>query len=153
MANEDLASTATGFWDRWLLFVAWLLVVFGLLLAFFNQTRLFDVAFNRQIDPVFWPEMVLADSINLFQSWIYGVLGATVAGWGMFIVFLARHPFPRRERWARDCIAAGFIVWYIADTSISLYFGVLFNALFNTLLAGLVFAPLLATKKEFRGHS
>lgn len=144
--------TSAEFWNRWLLFAGWLLVVFGLLLAFLNQTQLFDVAFNRQIDPVFWPAGVAAESINSFQSWIYGVLGATVSGWGVFVVFLARYPFTKRERWARNCIAAGITLWYIADTSISLYFGVTFNAVVNTVLAGLVYTPLLATRQEFKGH-
>ena len=144
--------TSAEFWNRWLLFAGWLLVVFGLLLAFLNQTQLFDVAFNRQIDPVFWPAGVAAESIDSFQSWIYGVLGATVSGWGVFIVFLARYPFTKRERWARNCIAAGITLWYIADTSISLYFGVTFNAVVNTVLAGLVYTPLLETRQEFKGH-
>lgn len=144
--------TSAEFWNRWLLFAGWLLVVFGLLLAFLNQTHLFDVAFNRQIDPVFWPAGVAAESIDSFQSWIYGVLGATVSGWGVFVVFLARYPFTKRERWARNCIAAGITLWYIADTSISLYFGVTFNAVVNTVLAGLVYTPLLATRQEFKGH-
>jgi hypothetical protein len=152
MADKNL-TIRTGFWDRWLVFVGWLLAVFGLLLAFFNQTPVFDVAFNRQIDAVFWPNEVPAEGIESFKTWIYGVLGATVSGWGVFILFLARFPFKKRERWARNCIAAGITVWYLADTSISLNFGVTFNALFNTLLAGFVYAPLLATRKEFGGHS
>ena len=144
--------TSAEFWNRWLLFVGWLLVVFGLLLGFLNQTQLFDVAFNRQIDPVFWPTGIATESIAFFQAWIYGVLGATVSGWGVFVVFLAAYPFKKRERWAWNCIAAGITLWYIADTSISLYFGVTFNAVVNTVLAGLVCAPLLATREEFRGH-
>ena len=137
------------FWDRWLLFVGWLLVVFGLLLGFLNQTQLFDAAFNRQINPVFWADGSPAESIELFQAWIYGVLGFTVSGWGVFMVFVARYPFRNRERWARNCVFVGITLWYITDTSISLYFGVTFNAIFNTALAGLVYAPLIATRSEF----
>ena len=47
--------TSAEFWNRWLLFAGWLLVVFGILIAFLNQNQIFDVAFNRQIDQVFWP--------------------------------------------------------------------------------------------------
>lgn len=144
--------TSAEFWNRWLLLVGWMLVVFGLLLSFLNQTQLFEVAFNRQIDPIFWPAGVVAESIEAFQAWIYGVVGATVSGWGVFIVFLAGNPFRKRERWAWNCIAVGITLWYIADTTISLYFGVTFNAVVNTVLAGLVCAPLLATREEFRGH-
>jgi len=136
-------------WDRWLMLVGWLLVVFGLLLGFLNQTHLFDLAFNRQIDSVFWPNGTAVESIEKFQAWIYGVLGFTVSGWGVFVIFLARHPFSKRERWARNCIFVGITLWYITDTAISLYFGVIFNAVFNTVLAVLVYVPLVATRGEF----
>jgi len=137
------------FWDRWLLLVGWLLVTFGLSLGFFNQTPFFDLAFNRQIDSVFWPDGTLVESIEQFQAWIYGVLGVTVSGWGVFMIFLARHPFRKRQRWARNCVFTGITLWYITDTAISLYFGVIFNAVFNTTLAALVYIPLVATWGEF----
>ena len=41
-------------WDTWMVAVGWILVVFGILLAFANQTRLFDVVFNNQVNTVFW---------------------------------------------------------------------------------------------------
>ena len=141
--------TSAKFWDRWVLLVGWLLVIFGLLLGFFNQTQLFDIAFNDQINSVFWPDGVPVESIERFQAWIYGVLGVTVSGWGVFIVFLAWHPFAKRELWARNCIFAGITLWYITDTTISFYFGVTFNAVFNTGLAVLVYVPLVATWKDF----
>jgi hypothetical protein len=140
-------------WDRWLLLVGWLLMVFGLLLGFFNQTAPFDIAFNHQINPVFWTDGTPPEGVEAFQSWIYGVLGCTVSGWGVFLVFLARRPFRKRERWARNCIFAGITLWYITDTSVSLYFGVTFNAVFNTALALLVYVPLLATRGEFGNQS
>jgi hypothetical protein len=136
-------------WDRWLLLVGWLLVVFGLLLGFLNQTQLFDLAFNRQINSVFWPNGTPVASIEQFQAWIYGVLGFTVSGWGVFVIFLAGNPFSKRERWARNCVFVGITLWYITDTAISLYFGVIFNAVFNTVLAVLFYVPLVATWKDF----
>jgi len=141
------------FWDRWLLLVGWLLIVFGLSLGLLNQTQLFDIAFNRQINSAFWPNGVPVESIEPFQAWIYGVLGFTVSGWGVFVVFLARHPFRKREGWARNCIFFGITLWYITDTAISLYYGVAFNAAFNTALAILVYVPLAATWKDFRRHA
>ena len=144
---------SANFWDRWLLFVGWLLVVFGLLLAFFNQSQVFDLAFNRQINAVFWPNSEQGRNVELFQTWIYGVLGATVSSWGVFVVFLARAPLRQREKWARNCILAGITLWYVTDTAISLFFGVAFNAAFNTVLAALVYVPLIATRGEFRNAS
>jgi hypothetical protein len=119
------------------------------LLGFLNQTQLFDLAFNRQINSVFWPNGIPVASIEQFQAWIYGVLGFTVSGWGVFVIFLAGNPFSKRERWARKCVFVGITLWYITDTAISLYFGVIFNTVFNTVLAVLFYVPLVATWKDF----
>jgi len=135
------------FWNRWLLVVGWILVLFGVAFAVLNQTWLFDLAFNRSIDPVFWGEGSLSGEAATFQAWIYGVLGATIAGWGVFVIFLAKYPLQRRERWAWRCLLIGITVWFVLDTAISGYFGVLFNVLFNCLVAVLVYVPLLATRR------
>lgn len=141
------------FWQRWLLVVSLVIVAFGLLLALFNQTPVFDFLFNNQINPVFWGTEPLAAQAVMFQKWIYGVLGATVTGWGVAIAFIAHHPFRRKERWAWNCLATGMLVWFIADTSISLYFKVVFNAAFNILLLVAIFLPLLFTRRYFvNGH-
>lgn len=137
------------FWIRWLVVVGWILIVFGLALAVFNQSGFFDVAFNQRIDPVFWPGGAAPEGTQPFQAWAYGVLGATVAGWGVFVLFLARHPLKNRQRWAWTCLLAGFTLWFIVDTTISAYFGVFFNVVFNALLALLIYIPLVATRRAF----
>lgn len=136
------------FWNRWLVIVAWILIIFGLGLAVFNQTGIFDVAFNQRIDPAFWPEGAAPENIQPFQAWVYGVLGATVAGWGVFVLFLARHPLRNRQRWAWTCLLAGITLWFCVDTAISAYFGVFFNVVVNAFLALLIYIPLVATRKE-----
>ncbi len=94
------------FWQKWLLIVSIYLVVFGLVLAFFSQTQLMDFVFNNQINPVFWHDEGIPKDTVPFQAWIYGVLGATVSGWGVLMVFLVHYPFKAREKWAWNCIAA-----------------------------------------------
>lgn len=137
------------FWQKWLLFISLYLVLFGLVMAFFNQSPLMDLMLNNQIDPVFWPEGNPPDGGAAFQAFIYGVLGATIAGWGVFMAFLTRYPFKAREKWAWNCFAAGIAVWYIADTAVSLHYRVTFNVLFNTALLILAAPPLLFTRKDF----
>lgn len=137
------------FWQKWLLAVGIYLVAFGLVLAFFNQTRLMDLAFNDQIDPVFWGTDGIPENAAHFQAWVYGVLGATVSGWGIFLAFLAHYPFKAREKWAWNCIAFGIGTWFVVDTAISAYYGVTFNVVFNTALLLLVGLPLLFTRKGF----
>lgn len=140
---------ALNFWQRWLFMLGVIMVVFGLLLAFFNQTALFDWLFNNQINPVFWGSAAVPDLVRGFQRWIYGVLGATLAGWGVFLAFLAHYPFARKERWAWNCIAVGLLVWFVSDTIISLAFGVNFNALFNLALFVAGMLPLIFTWRGF----
>ena len=136
------------FWQKWLFTVALLIVVFGILLALLNGTILFK-EYNRQIDPVFWGSSDVPPHAKAFQQWICGVLGATVAGWGTLLAFVAHFGFSKKERWAWNGIAAGLLLWFAIDTPVSLFFKVYFNALFNTAVFVAVLLPLLFTKKDF----
>jgi len=136
------------FWQRWLAAVGLILVLFGLVLAFWGQGWLMGLALNSRIDPVFWPGG-LPEEARRFQGFIYGVLGGTISGWGVMIVFLAARPFRERQRWARNCLALGIGLWYLVDTSLSAHYRVFFNVGFNTLLLALVMVPLAATRREF----
>lgn len=138
------------FWQKWLFTVALLVVAFGVSLALLNSTILFQY-YNEQIDAVFWPEAGPPPDTKSFQQWVSGVLGATVAGWGVFLAFLARYPFGKREKWAWNGIAGGISLWFLIDTSLSLYFGVSFNAGFNTVVCAAIMLPLIFTRKEFIG--
>jgi hypothetical protein len=138
------------FWRKWLLAVSVYLVIFGLFLAFFNQSYLMDLLFNNQIDPVFQIGQSGSEETARFQAWIYGVLGATVSGWGILMTYIVYYPFASRNGWAWNAIALGIGVWFVVDTSISIFHGVVFNAVFNTLLFILVAAPLVFTKRHFK---
>ena len=137
------------FWRKWLFVVSIIFVVFGLALAFFNQSPFFDFLFNNQINPTFWGSSSVPHDAELFQQWVYGVLRAMLSGWGIFMAFIAYYPFRAKEKWSWNCIALGVAVWFIVDTAISLYFKVGFNALFNTLFLISIGLPLLFTRKQF----
>ena len=134
------------FWQKWLFAVGLLLAAFGLALAFFNQTPFFDFLFNAQINLVFWPDGQVTPEAVMFQQWIYSVLGATIAGWGICVALLAYYPFRNREIWAWNAIVLGVTVWYVVDTGLSLYFRVIFNVIFNTVLFIAVWLPLAFTR-------
>ena len=136
------------FWQRWLFVFSLIVVVFGLGMALLNRTPLFAV-FDSQVNPVFWGANPLPIGVSSFQGWAYGVLGATMAGWGVFLALIARYPFRNRERWAWDALLMGLSLWYLTDTGLSLYFGVVFNAIFNTAIFVLAMLPLLFTRQEF----
>lgn len=136
------------FWQKWLVVVSILIATFGVTMSLLNGTSFFQ-PFNDQINPVFWSGEDLPDRADRFQRWVYGAWGATVAGWGIFALFIARYPFRARQIWARNCLLFGLGVWYLLDTGISLFFRVTFNAFFNTLLLTLIAVPLAFTWRSF----
>jgi hypothetical protein len=137
------------FWQRWLLAWSAYIIVFGLGMALLNRAPFFDL-FNRQIDPAFWGSQPLPAQALAFRGWAYGVMGATMAGWGVFFAWLAHSPFRRRERWAWSCTGLGLLVWYVPDTAISLAYGVVFNAIFNSVFLVLIGLPLIFTRRDFQ---
>ncbi|HDL42280.1 MAG TPA: hypothetical protein ENG98_04625 [Actinobacteria bacterium] len=137
------------FWQRWLLFASIYLVLFGLVLALGSRTSLMDVVFNDRIDAVFWPEGNIPENAVTFRAWVYGVLGATVTGWGIFMAFLAHYPFKARERWSWNGFVVSLSVWYVVDTAVSVYFEVLFNVFVNTAIIVVFAIPLAFTRKDF----
>lgn len=137
------------FWQRGLVVLSLLIIVAGVGMALLSGTALFDVLDN-QVNPVFWDSKTVSGDIEEFQQWVYGLLGATMAGWGVFLAFVAAIPFKRRERWAWTCIAAGLTLWFVIDTAISIYWGVYFNAfVVNTPLFVLAMLPLIFTRRAF----
>jgi hypothetical protein len=136
------------FWQRWLLIVGLIIAVFGIVMALVSGTPLFDL-FNRQIDPAFWGTNAVSDATKQFQQWIYGVWGATIAGWGVFVTYIARYPFNKKERWAWNCLVLGLLVWFVLDTSLSAFYKVYFNVAFNTVLLILAMLPIVFTRKDF----
>ena len=140
--------TSFSFWQRWLFVVGVFVSVFGVMMAFLSGTPLFDL-FNRQIDPAFWGKNAIDDGTRQFQRWVYGVWGATIAGWGIILTYIVRYPFSRKERWSWNCLVFGLLVWFILDTSLSVVYKVYFNAVFNTTLLIVAGLPLVFTRKEF----
>lgn len=138
-----------GFWQKWLFGFGIYLFVFGIVLSFFGHSTFMNYVFNNQIDPVFWGLTELPETAKKFQAWIYGVLGSVISGWGIFISFIAHYPFKAKEQWAWNCIFVGFIVWFIIDTVLSVYYHVGFNLFINVAFILFVFLPLLFTRKYF----
>jgi tetrahydromethanopterin S-methyltransferase subunit D len=139
------------FWQRWLFVVGVFVIIFGVFIALLNGTVLFDTLFNKQIDAVFWDDGGPNDnSTQDFQQWVYGILGATVAGWGVCLVFIAHYPFKRREPWAWRCLVVSMGLWFVLDSVMSLSARNYFNEFaVNVPLLLLVLLPLWFTRRSF----
>jgi len=136
------------FWQKWLLVIGVVITAFGALMAFSSGTPLFDL-FHRQINPAFWSGNAIDDATRRFQQWVYGAWGATIAGWGVVLVYIARYPFGKKERWAWDSLVSGVLLWFVLDTSLSLFHKVYFNVALNTVLLILGMLPLMFTRRWF----
>ena len=136
------------FWQRWLLAVGLAVSAFGVLMALLSGAPVFELL-TRQIDSAFWSAGVPDEATRQFQHWLYGVWGATIAGWGIFLTYIVRYPFSQKERWAWNCLAFGLAIWFVLDTSLSLFHKVYFNAVFNTALLVLAGLPVMFTRQYF----
>ncbi|WP_424359699.1 hypothetical protein [Methanocella sp. MCL-LM] len=137
------------FWQKWLLAVSGIIIFFGLVIALLSWSPVF-VVFNTLVNGTFWPGTGPDESIQRFTLWAYGMLGATMAGWGLTLAFIVNGPFGKKEKWSRDAIAAGVVLWFVIDTFMSVYTGAYFNVGVNVLVLVLAGLPLLMTLKEFK---
>jgi hypothetical protein len=142
-APESLAR-----WSGWLTAVAVAVAAFGVFMSLFGGTPLFG-PIDFFYDPSFWPGSAPA-VVTDYQAWVYGVWGATLAGWGIVLVFIARGPFAAGEAWAWRAVALGTAVWFVLDTLASLMHGVLPNVILNVVVLVLVAIPLWGSRREFR---
>jgi hypothetical protein len=136
------------FWQKWLVIVSLAITCFGLFMALFSQAPLFDI-FSQQIDPAFWPEAPDLPGLKSFQAWLYGVWGATIAGWGLFLVFITGNAFKKRKKWTWNCLVVGLGAWFVLDTWLSWRFAVTFNMFFNIVVVLATGTPLVFTRKAF----
>ncbi len=129
------------------------LTAFGLALAAFPQSELMNLFINNQINPVFALGNDTSQGAMYFQAWIYGVLGATLASWGILITAIASFAFRPGEKWAWYSISVAITLWFVIDQIVSLYHSVLFNVAFNAILFAILVLPLLFTRKYFINSS
>ena len=145
---EGLVDTID-FYRRWLVAVGLLLTGFGLLMALISGTSWFD-PLRDLVTPAFWPHAPTDAATVGFEAWAFGVWGATIAGWGVTVTFLAQLGIGRREPWAWHALAIGTVLWFVLDTGVSLVHGVMANVAINAVILVLVAVPLGATRSQFR---
>ncbi len=144
-----MGDTRRGIWDVWLTGLTAGVALAGFLLAAFPASGPVNALVNSYTDPVFWPAGDPTPSMVAYRSWVFGVTGAVMGGWGMLMVWVVRGPFLRRERWAWLAMAVPLSCWYVVDTLASLAHGVVSNAILNTGMLVLFVPPLFASAGDF----
>ena len=154
--KQDILAVKTkvgdDFWTTWLFVVVVALSMFGVALALLSATPLFDL-FHRQIDPVFGGTQPVSGATHDYQHWIYGILGAVLAGWRSTLAGVSWFPFRARQPWAWWCLGVGIVLWCVIDTSLSLSFRVFFNVAFNLVIFLATMLPLSLTWARFFGRT
>ncbi len=91
------------FWRKWLLAVCFIMIAFGLIIALLSWTPLSSV-FNGLVDDAFWQGGEPA-GFEQYRLWIYGVLGASMAGWGVTLAYLVLNPFTNGGKSGRGTLS------------------------------------------------
>jgi hypothetical protein len=130
----------TNFWRRWLLLSSVLIAAYAASLVLVGTItgQLFDVlGFGMQSGTI--PD----GQPRSYVLFIYGVLGAVLAGWMITIAGIAAGPLRSGERWASPVLAASLSTWFVLDTGLSLAVGCWQHAVFNLFFLTCLGLPLV----------
>jgi len=140
------------FWKNWLMAVNLITIGIGLLIAFAGNSLLFEIH-NEGTYHTFFDGNAPSEKMMAFKNWLFGIIGATIVGFHTLIVYIAKYPFARKEKWARNAIALAMTTWFILDSSLSFYYGADFNVYFiNIPSFTLIMLPVLLTWRCFTSN-
>lgn len=137
------------FWQKWLTYANVIALIIGLFAAFCIDCFIFDI-YNENIEAKFNNSNALPDDMNLMKKWLFGIIGGTIAGFQLLIIFISEHAFKKKEKWAWNAIFSAMLLWMIVDSGISIACGAWFNVwLINVPSFVLIMIPLIITRKVF----
>jgi hypothetical protein len=146
--QKTILMSADKFWSEWLKITMLIVIATGVLLIItgsFVPIKFLD----QLIDDVFSGGVQPPEHINMLKNWLFSVNGAVMTGWGCSMLYIVNNSFRQRERWAWRCIFYPVLIWFLLDTSVSLYYGVTFNVILNCILLLQIMAPLLYLRNQF----
>jgi hypothetical protein len=136
------------FWHRWLLGISILNILIGLAIAFFPNSFLF-AAHTAAIEDTFFQGGLSAEAADL-RTFLFGIIGGTLAGYFVLQTWIVRVPFSRREPWAWHAVTWALVLWFVVDTAMSIAHGAVFNVwMINVGSALLIGLPLVMTYRDF----
>lgn len=137
------------FWQKWLTYANVMALMVGLLAAFFIDSLVFDI-YNENIQAQYNDGNPLPDHMNLMKKWLFGIIGGTIAGFQLLIIFISEHAFKKKEKWAWTAIMTAMLLWFVVDSGVSIACSAWFNVWFINLPSFiLILIPLIATRKMF----
>jgi hypothetical protein len=142
-----MTERAFGFWTRWLMVTSLAMSAFGIALALFD-TRVLPV-FSTWFGLSMWGTALIPDDALRYHRFAHAVLGSVMSAWGLMLVFVVRHAFASRQRWAWNAIALAIAVWFVVDSGISASMAVWPNVALNVVSVLPFAVALIATRRAF----
>jgi hypothetical protein len=137
------------FWKKWLIAANAMTVGIGLVAAFASNIILLR-PWNAGIEATYFNGNPLPPEVLMMKNWLLGVVGGTIVGFHLLMIFIAAYPFAKREKWAYNALWAGLLGWFCIDSGMSAFYGAYFNIyLINAFALLLIGLPLVMTRKAF----
>ncbi len=137
------------FWRKWLLAANLMTIMVGLLIAFAGNSFVFALH-NAGTQELFFQGQAITGDMLSFKNWLFGIIGGSIVGFHVLMVFIIIYPFRERQRWAWIALWAGLLSWFVIDSGISAFYGAYYNILLINLVALILIGlPLLMTRREF----
>ena len=130
---------------RLLEILAILHIIVGLILPFLVDTWLFTF-YNNQLLAAFNTDSAEALALGKFMI---GILGPSIASWGILFLFLVRYAYSTGSRMAWFYMLAAIIVWSAYDIYLSIIAGVYLNVMIDLVVLCFLLVPLLLTRSFF----
>ena len=87
------------FWVKWLIGANVMTLIVGLIVAFAGNSFFFAYH-NAQTEIVFFDENELAQNELYLKNWLFGIIGGTIVGFHILMIFIANNAYRKREKWA-----------------------------------------------------
>jgi len=145
-----MVSTKFRFWQKWLTYANVLTIGIGLLVAFAGNSIFFEMH-NESSAELFFESSEFQPEVLKFKNWLFGIIGGTIVGFHVLMIFISENAFRRKERWAYWAMWTGLLSWFAIDSGISYYYGATHNiVLINLVAIVLIGLPLVMTRNTFR---
>lgn len=137
------------FWQKFLTYANVMTLFVGIFVAFAGNSFLFEIH-NNYTQDLFFEGKELPENALFFKNWLFGIIGATTVGFHLMMIAISENAFKKKEKWAYYTLCLGLLSWFLIDSSISAYYGAIYNLVLINLPALIIIGiPLLATRKEF----
>jgi hypothetical protein len=140
------------FWSRWIKFLSFFLIAYGLAMVFAPQmmrTPVAAILFDNQ-ESFRSAFLSTGEPQSTFLNVLSGLLGTVTTGWAIQMAWIAHKPFRSGETWAWNALATSVSVWAALEFYYKLIEGINGIGLFAHFGLLIAFAvPLLATYRYF----